>query len=62
MLTIKAEVLKKDLRVDGTYNVKIRFTYKREVKVPTSESEEIITANANDRHTDWTGSKGLLQR
>jgi hypothetical protein len=27
MLTIKAEVLKKDLRVDGTYNVKIRFTY-----------------------------------
>lgn len=32
MLTIKAEVLKKDLRVDGTYNVKIRFTYKREVK------------------------------
>ena len=32
MLTIKADVLKKDLRVDGTYNVKIRFTYKREVK------------------------------
>ena len=32
MLTIKAEVLKKDLRNDGTYNVKIRFTYKREVK------------------------------
>lgn len=32
MLTIKAEVLKNGLRVDGTYNVKIRFTYKREVK------------------------------
>lgn len=32
MLTIKAEVLKKDFRNDGTYNVKIRFTYKREVK------------------------------
>ena len=26
MLTIKAEVLKKDLRVDGTYNVKISFS------------------------------------
>ena len=32
MLTIKAEVLKNGLRVEGTYNVKIRFTYKREVK------------------------------
>lgn len=32
MLTIKAEVLRKDLRNDSTYNVKIRFTYKREVK------------------------------
>ena len=32
MLTIKAEVLKKSFNVGLTYNVKIRFTYKRQVK------------------------------
>ena len=32
MITIKAEVLKNKQRSDGTYNVKIRITYKREVK------------------------------
>ena len=32
MLTFKAEVLKSQRKVDGTYNVKIRMTYNREVK------------------------------
>ena len=32
MLTFKAEVLKSKKRSDGTYNVKIRMTYNREVK------------------------------
>lgn len=32
MLTFKAEVLKAGLKKDGTYNVKIRVTYNREVK------------------------------
>ena len=32
MITIKAEVLKNKQRSDGTYNVKIRITYMREVK------------------------------
>lgn len=32
MLTIKAMVMKDGLRVDGTYNVKVCFTYKRKVK------------------------------
>lgn len=32
MLTFKAEVLKSKLKSDGTYNVKIRMTYNREVK------------------------------
>ena len=45
MLTIKAEVLRKDLRVDGTYNVKIRFTYKREVKNPPFLWRHIINKN-----------------
>lgn len=37
MLTFKAEILKSKQKVDGTYNVKIRITYKREVKrLPTS--------------------------
>ena len=32
MLTFKAEVLKSKQKSDGTYNVKIRMTYNREVK------------------------------
>ena len=32
MLTIKAEIRKSELKVDGTYNVKIRFTLDRKVK------------------------------
>lgn len=32
MLTIKAEIKKDSLRVDGTYNVKLRFTLNRKVK------------------------------
>ncbi len=32
MLTIKAEILKSGLRADDTYNVKVRITYKRQVK------------------------------
>ncbi len=32
MITIKAEVLKNKQRSDGTYNIKIRITYRREVK------------------------------
>ena len=32
MLTIKAEIKKDGLRVDGTYNVKLRFTLDRKVK------------------------------
>ena len=37
MIKIKAEVLKGKQKSDGTYNVKIRMTYKREVKrLPTS--------------------------
>ena len=32
MLTIKAEVKRSELKVDGTYNVKIRFTLDRKVK------------------------------
>ena len=32
MLTFKTEVLKSQRKVDGTYNVKIRMTYNREVK------------------------------
>lgn len=32
MITLKAEILKKDRRKDGTYNVKIRLTYKRQVR------------------------------
>ena len=32
MLTIKAEIKKSELKVDGTYNVKIRFTLDRKVK------------------------------
>ncbi len=37
MLTFKAEVLKSKQKSDGTYNVKIRMTYKREVKrIPTN--------------------------
>lgn len=32
MLTFKAEILKSKLKSDGTYNVKIRMTYNREVK------------------------------
>ena len=32
MLTIKAEIKRSDLKVDGTYNVKIRFTLDRKVK------------------------------
>ena len=39
MITIKAEVLKGKQKSDGTYNVKIRMTYKREVKrLPTSSN------------------------
>lgn len=37
MLTFKAEVLKSKQKSDGSYNVKIRMTYKREVKrIPTN--------------------------
>ncbi len=32
MLTFKAEILKNKQKSDGTYNVKIRMTYNREVK------------------------------
>ena len=32
MLTIKAEITRSELKVDGTYNVKIRFTLDRKVK------------------------------
>lgn len=32
MLTIKAEIKKSELKIDGTYNVKIRFTLDRKVK------------------------------
>ena len=32
MLTIKAEIKRSELKVDGTYNVKIRFTLDRKVK------------------------------
>lgn len=32
MLTFKAEILKSEQKSDGTYNVKIRMTYNREVK------------------------------
>ena len=32
MLTFKAEVLKSKQKSDGTYNVKIRMTYNRQVK------------------------------
>ena len=32
MLTIKAEIKKDCLRIDGTYNVKLRFTLDRKVK------------------------------
>ena len=32
MLTIKAEIKKSELKVDGTYNVKIRFTLDRNIK------------------------------
>lgn len=32
MLTIKTEILKSGLRADDTYNVKVRITYKRQVK------------------------------
>ena len=32
MLTIRAEVLRAGLKNDGTYNIKIRLTYNREVK------------------------------
>lgn len=32
MLTIRAEVLKAGLKNDGTYNIKVRITYNREVK------------------------------
>lgn len=32
MLTIKAEIKKDGMRVDGTYNVKLRFTLERRVK------------------------------
>ena len=32
MLTIKAEIKKSELKVDGTYNVKIRFTLDRKIK------------------------------
>ena len=32
MLTFKAEILKSKQKSDGTYNVKIRMTYNREVK------------------------------
>ena len=31
MLTIKAEIKRSELKVDGTYNVKIRFTLDRKV-------------------------------
>lgn len=37
MLTIKAEIKKKEKKSDGTFNVKLRFTLNRQVKrVPTS--------------------------
>ena len=37
MLTIKAEIKRSELKVDGTYNVKIRFTLDRKVKrLPTN--------------------------
>ena len=32
MLTIRAEIKRNELRSDGTYNVKIRFTQDRKVK------------------------------
>lgn len=32
MLTVKAEIKRGEQRVDGTYNVKIRFTLGRQVK------------------------------
>ena len=36
MLTIKAEVKKEQVRKDGSYNVKIRFTQNRKIKrLPT---------------------------
>ena len=32
MLTFKAEIRKNEMKVGGTFNVKIRVTYNREVK------------------------------
>ena len=32
MLTIKEEIMKGERRVDGTFNVKLRFTLDRSVK------------------------------
>lgn len=32
MLTIRAEIKKGELKSDGTYNVKLRFTHQRKVK------------------------------
>lgn len=32
MLTIKAEIKKQEQKLDGTYNVKLRFTLDRKVK------------------------------
>ena len=32
MLTIRAEIKKQEQKVDGTYNVKLRFTLNRKVK------------------------------
>ena len=49
MLTIKAEVLRKKVRNDGTYNVKIRFTKDRVVKRISTD----LFATETDLTTDF---------
>ena len=49
MLTIRAEVLRKKVRSDGTYNVKIRFTKDRVVKRISTDlfaTNEDLTADS----------------
>ena len=65
MITIKAEVLKNKQRSDGTYNVKIRITYKREVKrlpTPIYVRQEDLTKSFKLKNPIFTKEADKLVR
>jgi len=65
MLTFKAEVLKAGLKKDGTYNVKIRVTYNREVKrlsTPIFVRTEDLTKSFKIKNPDFNKKADKIVR